>query len=1004
MLSSTYVAPQLGSLFVENQPTKNIPPPPNLVAIDQQALLNAHAFVDSHAMCKYWLESSLLQPARKLPKTVIVRTTTIGPAVRFPSHGHANNLNPLTCLAGLVCTGHTTRMLGNASFPIDIAPVDVVVTQLLALATQAQQSLSFFHVATSDCHPMSWGSMAHYMMNFFSTNSKTIQAVLKSPRAAVEPTQSPTLSIFPTQSQSAWSIFPLINVKHSGHLPPLLAQQMCNSVEKLELFLSKELVVSTDRTRDLLIGYKTFPVLLPDQIDWETYIKQACVTAIKHLGGQDTHLLRVAREFSGQALLQNGPVRHGARGLLPSLCPDLYFSSKAWRGPNGTAVPSTPGLTPQTKAHILSRPNVIAAIAAIEDTEVSQEAERILDRIGDNLSPNTLRPFAFTMRKVLRTLYHEISVNEEASSRIWEAFHGSSSKRCVVFIPTHRSYMDFLVLSYVLYAYAFPLPHICAGEDFLKMVGISRVLRNSGAFFMRRSFQGDQMYTEIFREFIRCLVHQGECIEFFIEGTRSRAGKSLPPKHGILKMIVDAFCDRGEDINDVIIIPVSLSYDQTLEATIYSREMQGATKPKETLNNLLRSASILQHRFGAINVNIGDGISLCALAKDPYLYDPSYEGNLPIPEKCGPGSDWFLRRLGWVVSFKNQMGLVASPSALLASVLLHLYTMPTLVSGLSKAAIRADLEWIRDMVISRGGDLRSWRDSPIYELCEFATHMLGGCVQQVPFRDLLHVANIEQAFYLTLFANPISYLFAADAVILCSAFSLISHTVPRPVTRTVADHGLRAVDIHKLKLQALFLRSLMATEFFEFAETCPLTGEQWFQRTVSGLVQRNLAVIPGAQVGNGLETIAIRICYETHFLTQVIAPFVETYWLVAVCSTVLARRQTTESAIVRSTSELGEQFRRLDLAHYVQVSNVEVIRNGFAHHRQLGMLVLRNGKLRLSEEMAADGATLFRTHIARLNALRWQPADDEQLTRVLARAERALMHEGEPLVYMASKI
>jgi len=107
----------------------------------------------------------------------------------------------------------------------------------------------------------------------------------------------------------------------------------------------------------------------------------------------------------------------------------------------------------------------------------------------------------------------------------------------LVLLPNHRSYMDFMIISYIFFEYDLPLPHIAAGEDFLNVMFVNWIFRRSGAFFLRRSFKGDILYSALFSEYVHRLVLDWSPIEFFIEGTRSRTGKSLHPKFGLLSMV-----------------------------------------------------------------------------------------------------------------------------------------------------------------------------------------------------------------------------------------------------------------------------------------------------------------------------------------------------------------------------------------------------------------------------------------------------------------------------------
>ena len=91
-------------------------------------------------------------------------------------------------------------------------------------------------------------------------------------------------------------------------------------------------------------------------------------------------------------------------------------------------------------------------------------------------------------------------VNESALKKI--RLLSRERKGPIIFCPTHRSYVDFLLVSSVLYNYDMEVPHICAGEDLMMIKGISHIFRMSGAFFMRRTFKGDPLYKAIFTAYV----------------------------------------------------------------------------------------------------------------------------------------------------------------------------------------------------------------------------------------------------------------------------------------------------------------------------------------------------------------------------------------------------------------------------------------------------------------------------------------------------------------------
>ena len=103
----------------------------------------------------------------------------------------------------------------------------------------------------------------------------------------------------------------------------------------------------------------------------------------------------------------------------------------------------------------------------------------------------------------------------------------------MVLLPSHRSYLDFILVTYVFFAFNLRIPVIAAGQDFTGMAGISSFLRRSGAFFMRRTFGSDLLYWAVFSEYVQQHLKVGYSpVEFFIEGTRSRTSKSMHPKLG----------------------------------------------------------------------------------------------------------------------------------------------------------------------------------------------------------------------------------------------------------------------------------------------------------------------------------------------------------------------------------------------------------------------------------------------------------------------------------------
>src|SRR5882757_9969833 len=145
--------------------------------------------------------------------------------------------------------------------------------------------------------------------------------------------------------------------------------------------------------------------------------------------------------------------------------------------------------------------------------------------------------------------------------------------------------MDYLLLSYAIYVDGFAIPHIAAGIK-LNLPIVGRFLRKGGAFFIRRSFRGNALYTVVFMKYLAAIMARGHSIEYFIEGGRSRTGRLLQPKTGMLTMTLRGFLRAR--VRPIVFLPVNFAYERIMEANTYIGELPGKAKEKERIFGLLR--------------------------------------------------------------------------------------------------------------------------------------------------------------------------------------------------------------------------------------------------------------------------------------------------------------------------------------------------------------------------------------------------------------------------------
>ncbi|MDF3021071.1 MAG: glycerol-3-phosphate O-acyltransferase [Steroidobacteraceae bacterium] len=204
--------------------------------------------------------------------------------------------------------------------------------------------------------------------------------------------------------------------------------------------------------------------------------------------------------------------------------------------------------------------------------------------------------------RVWNRVYDGVKFNHAATLK---AVSDSGSE--VVYVPCHRSHMDYLLLSYIIYHQGYAIPHIAAGIN-LNIPVVGRLLRKGGAFFIRRSFAGNALYTVVFMKYLAAIMARGHSLEYFIEGGRSRTGRLLHPKTGMLSMTVRSFL--RDPVRPVAFVPVYFGYERIVEANTYISELSGAPKQKESWWDLLTSFRVLRERFGTVHVNVGEPIQL----------------------------------------------------------------------------------------------------------------------------------------------------------------------------------------------------------------------------------------------------------------------------------------------------------------------------------------------------------------------------------------------------------
>ena len=307
----------------------------------------------------------------------------------------------------------------------------------------------------------------------------------------------------------------------------------------------------------------------------------------------------------------------------------------------------------------------VRAVISQEARGDGRKRERLRRKARDyarEIAADMSYPMVRFLDKVLTWAWHQLydGIRLSGIERVQSVAEG----RELVYVPCHRSHMDYILLSYVLYHQGLSLPHVAAGVN-LNLPVVGSILRRGGGFFLRRSFRGNRLYAAVFYAYLRALITRGFSIEYFVEGGRSRTGRLLRPKGGMLVMTVEAFLQDPR--RPVVFVPVYFGYEKLVEGKAFISELSGEQKKKETVVGAVRSLRTLRDYFGEVYVNVGEPLELTALLdqhRPGWRQEELVEGERPpwLSEVVGD----LERRIMWRIN----AAAAVTPISLLALTLL----------------------------------------------------------------------------------------------------------------------------------------------------------------------------------------------------------------------------------------------------------------------------------------------------------------------------------------------
>ena len=405
---------------------------------------------------------------------------------------------------------------------------------------------------------------------------------------------------------------------------------------------------------------------------------------------------------------------------------------------------------------VLHDPSVRAAIDAeagdsrtkLERT--THQARKYAKEIAAHISYPTVRVAERFLGWVWNRIYDGVELGHV------DRLHEVARDHEIVYVPCHRSHFDYLLLSYIVYHQGLSLPHVAAGIN-LNLPVIGAILRRGGAFYLRRSFKGNRLYASVFNAYLRQILVRGHSIEYFVEGGRSRTGRLLAPKAGMLAMTVNSF--MREPRLPVVFVPVYFGYEKLIEGDSFISELGGAKKQKESLFGLISSIKSLRENFGKVYVNIGEPIPLAPMLD---AANPDWRKNDVDAQERPPWVGDVIEELGEAIMGGINAAAAVTPISLLATALLA-----TPKQSMGELELHRQLQLSLNLLsrfrYSDSVTLPNWSPEDIVDhgeklnIISRTPHPLGDVVSMTE----------HEAVLMTYFRNNVQHLFAIPASIAC---------------------------------------------------------------------------------------------------------------------------------------------------------------------------------------------------------------------------------------------
>lgn len=531
----------------------------------------------------------------------------------------------------------------------------------------------------------------------------------------------------------------------------------------------------------------------------------------------------------------------------------------------------------QQKEKVLKDPQVIQAIEKTAERnerplkDIRKLADRNFDEIAADYNNTYVQFFQRALSWLWKKIYEGIDVDMAGLARVRECARNGS----LIYVPSHKSHVDYLVLNYILAEHHMHIPRIAAGQN-LTFWPMGHIFRKSGAFFIRRSFKGASLYPKIFSRYIKQLLEEGHPLEFFIEGGRSRSGKLILPKIGFLSILLQAY-EEGYS-KDLLFVPSAICYDTILEEKSYLKELGGDKKESESFKQIITARHFLKRKYGKIYISFGKPISL-----KEYLSTKAMDVN-KAPQSLALD----------LTKAINKITLV-TPLSLIASAILNKHRRSFQIHELTATAnILLKFLNLHDIPIAR--TLNHFEESVDETISVLLSRKVLNSLEGVEGEGILYYVNEEKRTELEYYKNSVIHFFILHSFV---AVSLLSGTEDKMTDQDIIyTYG--------------FLKNLFRNEFI-YNEESDLYDE--IEQVLVAFLNASYIVKLDGEKAYSLTRLGYE---ELPIWAGFTKTFAESYWVAARAYIQAGKEHRTRSDLLKSMSQLGLRYYKTGFIDHVE--------------------------------------------------------------------------------------